>query len=204
MLAANLIGPIELFWEQKFEEHISVGSLFPSLQGSQFDAVNLTNTSMVWLGKDASRLKKVGLWFETDFQPRGMLQPAADILLDVFEPEKPGIHLSAHLGIQEQWTDELIATGFTFRGSIEGMDRGFVDFLTFRIVGIMINIAPGKKGQSETLWIFYGKLHLNVPNSVVSFVLNYNLESKTDSMGILWISETESPSKVYLECLLSM
>ncbi|KAJ7714868.1 hypothetical protein B0H16DRAFT_1477788 [Mycena metata] len=182
--ATKAASPLQLFKEFKFEEDISLGRIFPSLQNTRFDALVMKNTSMIWLGKDASALKKAGLWFETDVEFRGLLQPAADILSEVFGQEHPGIHLSAHLGIQQEWTNELIATGFTFRGSIEGINREFGEFLTFRNAGINIDVVPDSAGHTATLWSFYGKLHLAIPNSVAPLVLNYKLEPKTDSLDI--------------------
>jgi len=70
------------------------------LKETRFDAIDMKSTSMIWLGKDASELKKAGQWFETDVEFRGQLQPVSDILSTVPGQEYPGIHLSAHLGIQ--------------------------------------------------------------------------------------------------------
>ncbi|KAK3365113.1 hypothetical protein B0T24DRAFT_423612 [Lasiosphaeria ovina] len=163
---------------------MSLGSVFPSLSGTEFDAITLKNTTMTWLGRDVSALKKAGLWFETDVEFRGILKPIHDTLRDVFSQDKPGLHLSAHLGIQQDWTDELIATGFTFKGSIDGINRGFGEFLMFRNAGVMLNVVPGKGGDLDTLWGFFGTLHLAIPNSVVPLVLNYTLEPKTDTLDI--------------------
>ncbi len=177
-------GPTELYKEFKFDEDISLGRIFPSLKGTRFDAFTMKNTSMIWLGKDASAIKRAGLWFETDVEFSGLLQPAADVLSDVFGQEKPGIHLSAHLGIQKEWNDELIATGFTFRGSIEGINRGFGELMMFRNAGLMISIVPAGLGETKTIWGFYGTLHLNIPNSAVPLVLDYKLDPNPDTLDI--------------------
>ncbi|VBB81972.1 Putative protein of unknown function [Podospora comata] len=175
---------MELFKEFKFDEDISLGSIFPSLKGTDFDALTMKNTSMIWLGRDASALKKAGLWFETDVEFRGLLQPIHDVLRDVFAQEQPGLHLSAHLGIQQDYSDDLIATGFTFKGSINGINRGFGEFLTFRNAGVELNVVPSKGVDLETMWGFFGTLHLAIPNSVVPLVLEYKLQPKADSLDI--------------------
>lgn len=177
-------APTELYREFNFDEDISLGRIFPSLKGTRFDAITMKNTSMIWLGKDASAAKRAGLWFETDVEFSGLLQPAADVLSDVFGQEKPGIHLSAHLGVQNEWNDELIATGFTFRGSIEGINREFAEVVMFRNAGVMISIVPASVGGTETTWGFYGTLHLKIPNSAVPLVLDYKLDPKPDTLDI--------------------
>ncbi|KAK5652026.1 hypothetical protein OQA88_10929 [Cercophora sp. LCS_1] len=177
-------NPVELFKEFKFDEDISLGRIFPSLQGTRFDALVMKQTRMVWLARDVSARKKAGLWLETDIEFRGIFQPLHDILRDVFAQEHPGLHLEAHLGIEKDWSDDLIATGFTLKGSVDGINRGFGEFLTFRNAGVMLNIAPGKDGNLDTLWGFFGTLHLAVPNSVVPLVLEYKLEPKSDTLDI--------------------
>lgn len=186
MVVAGKTGgnPVELFKEFKFDEDISLGRVFPSLQGTRFDALVMKHTRMVWLARDVSARKKAGLWFETDVEFRGIFQPLHDILRDVFAQEHPGLHLEAHLGIEQGWSDDLIATGFTLRGSVDGINRGFGEFLTFRNAGVMLNIVPGKDGELETLWGFFGTLHLAIPNSVVPLVLEYKLEPKPDTLDI--------------------
>ncbi|RSL71338.1 hypothetical protein CEP51_012060 [Fusarium floridanum] len=178
--------PVELAKKFEFEDDISIGTLFPSLKDGPFDALNLSKTRMIWLAKDATPTMTAGLWFESDVQFRGILQPISDILRDVFAQEKPGLHLSAHLGIADKWSDELIATGFTFRGSIEGINRGFGEFLTFRNAGIQLHVSPGSKDDSDlsSVYGFFGTLHLHVPNSVTPLVLNYTLEPKEETLDI--------------------
>ena len=186
MVVAGKTGgnPVELVKEFKFDEDISLGRVFPSLQGTQFDALVMKRTRMLWLARDVSVRKKAGLWLETDVEFRGIFQPLHDILRDVFAQEHPGLHLEAHLGVEQGWSDDLIATGFTLKGSVDGINRGFGEFLTFRNAGIMLNIAPGKNGDLDTMWGFFGTLHLAIPNSVVPLVLEYKLEPKEDTLDI--------------------
>ncbi|GFP57671.1 hypothetical protein TASIC1_0009000800 [Trichoderma asperellum] len=185
-LAKKAPPPVELAKRFEFDDDISIGTLFPSLKDGPFDAINLTKSKMIWLAKDATPTMTAGLWFETDVKFRGILQPVSDILRDVFSQEDPGLHLSAHLGIADTWSDELIATGFTFRGSIEGINRGFGEFLTFRNAGIQLHVAPGKTNNSDltSMYGFFGTLHLQVPNAITPLVLSYDLEPKEDTLDI--------------------
>lgn len=127
-----------------------------------------------------------GLWFETDVKFRGIFQPITDVLRDVFSQEQPGLHLSAHLGVADTYSDELIATGFDFRGSIEGINKGFGEFLTFRNAGIQLRVEPGKTNRRDlnTMYSFFGSLHLHIPNSIVPLVLEYTLEPKAETLDI--------------------
>jgi hypothetical protein len=180
-------NPLELYKEFVFPDSISVGDVVPSLKDTTFDAVTLKKVTMVWLGKDASITKTAGLWLETDVEFRGLLQPISDVLSDVFGQERPGIHLSAHLGLQKEYTgqgEELQAKNFTLCGSIEGINRNFGEFLMFRNAGIMIEVAASQSGEFESMWSFLGTLHLNIPNSVVPLVLSYKMEPKDTTLDI--------------------
>jgi hypothetical protein len=165
---------------------MSVGTFFPSLENGPFDAIDLSNTKIWWLAKDVTRTMTAGVWFQTDVKFRGILQPINDVLRDVFAQEKPGLHLSAHLGVTETFSDELVATGFTLRGSIEGINRGFGEFHTFRNAGLQLEVHPNQtKGSDLTsLYSFFGTLHLHIPNSVIPLVLSYTLEPKKDTLDI--------------------
>jgi len=177
-------NPVELVKEFEFDEDISLGTVFPSLQDTQFDALVLKRTRMLWLARNVSVRKNAGLWLETDVEFRGIFQPLHDILRDVFAQEHPGLHLEAHLGVEKGWSDDLITTGFTLKGSVDGINRGFGEFLTFRNAVVMLNIVPGKDGDLNTFWGFFGTLHLAIPNSVVPLVLEYKLELKPDTLDI--------------------
>jgi hypothetical protein len=177
-------GPVELYKEFKFDEDISFGRMFPTLKGTRYDAFVLTNTVLIWLGKDASESRKAGLWFETDILFQGMLSPVAEILHDVFRQEKPGLHLLAHLGLQRDLNDEMVASGFKLRGSIEGINVDFSDILMFRNASITIDVAPDKMHGTQTFWSFGGTLHLNVPNSAVPLVMEYNMVPRSESLDM--------------------
>jgi hypothetical protein len=162
--------------EFKWDTDITIGDVFKSLKDTRFDAVTLRNTLLVFLGKDINEFKKAGVWFETDVEFRGILQPISDALKTIFGQERPGIHLSAHLGLKFEPDNSLVADGFTFRGSIEGVMAKFGPLVQFRNVGIEISVK-----NSDINWGFVGSMDLKVPNSVVPLVLDYQLFPDTET-----------------------
>jgi hypothetical protein len=94
--------------------------------------------------------------------------------------------LSTHLRVTETFSDELVGTELTFRGSIEGIDRGFGEFLTFRNAGLQLGVHPNQTKGSDLALLYssFGTLYLHILNSVIPMVLSYTLEPKKHALDI--------------------
>ncbi|KAH6959506.1 hypothetical protein DER45DRAFT_538821 [Fusarium avenaceum] len=99
-----------------------------------------------------------GVWFQTGVKFRGVLQPIDDVFRGLFAQGQPGLHLSAYLGVAEAFSDELLATGFIFRGTIEGYLGYQDDVWRRKKVGNLVksDIYKNLEFSINTKWSFGG------------------------------------------------
>lgn len=115
---------------------------------------------------------------------------------DVFGVKEPAIHLSAHIGTGRAWDDSLVASGFTFNGSIQGVFADFGSLVQFRNIGIELSIKDVV--SAELAWGFVGIVDLKVPNSVVPLVLQYDLVPDSESCRLsMGLKEDEAWNDVF-------
>lgn len=166
------------FMQVKAEGEISLGSLFPSLAGSDWDVVTFNNASFIHRPKTIVERMPAGLWFEADVAFRGRLKPISDAIADLFRRDVATIHLSAFFGYGKTTNDELVTDAFRLRGSITNLEQDFGPCIRFVEVGIEIGVVDSAHGDID--FRFGGELMLNVDHSVMPLVVSYGLEVVED------------------------
>jgi hypothetical protein len=168
---------------------VSLGTLWPSLQGSEWDVLALDDPILGFQEQVATGSmlgRQEGLYFESNIVFQGALQPVSDFLGDFFQQEKPAIRLSTWLSQERHYGKPFNPSSFVLRGSLEHVSVNVFDILTFREIGVELsgNQIYGLV-EKKTKWSFgygfFGKLDLNIPGTVVPLQVEYCLRRSLHS-----------------------
>jgi len=170
-------------------ERISLGALWPSLQGSDWDIIALEDPILGFqetAGVGGPLGRQSGLYFETDVVFQGALQPVSDFLKDFFHQEKPAIRMSTWLSQDRRYGQAFKPASFVLRGSMQHVSVNLLDILTFREIGIeltghQIYNMTERKNKWSFGYGFFGKLDLNVPRTAVPLQVEYYLRQSFKS-----------------------
>lgn len=178
------------FWKYEVDESVAIGSLFPSLSSSAFNAVTFEKSAIEFRSKDIFA-EPAGLYFKTSVVMNGAL----DEIFSVFkhflgDGAKPTLRLSAFLGVTPMPDNSYTANGLELNGSLDGLMTPFppvIQLLTVVSLGVRLKIG----GQSDistprlppagvpprsdgTSFGFFGELLLELPGVTGPTRLNFS------------------------------
>lgn len=154
---------------------ITIGSVLPSLKDDPFDAIVLQNTELCYSVVPLSVYELEGLYLETDLMFKGPLQPLQDVIRDVFNQERPALHVSAHLGMSRDWMMPHAPPRLVLRGSFDDCSVKLWDILEFTQLGVELTLDQTRDEDSgmNIGYGFFGKVDMTMPGSVVPLKAEY-------------------------------
>lgn len=154
---------------------ITIGSVLPSLKDGPFDAIVLENTELCYSVLPLSVYELEGLYLETDLIFKGPLQPLQDVIRDVFDQEKPALHVSAYLGMSRDWVMPHVPPRLVLRGSFDDCSVKLWDILEFTQLGVELTLDQARDDDSgmNIGYGFFGKVDMAMPGSVVPLKAEY-------------------------------
>ncbi|KAI1159157.1 hypothetical protein F5B18DRAFT_655977 [Nemania serpens] len=163
-------------------KQVTIGSIFPELKDGPFDAVVLDNPELCYTDVSLDRARLYGTYLETDVIFKGPLQPVQDIIRDIFQQEKPALHVTAHLGTERDWLQPNVPSRLNLRGSFEECSVKVWDVLNFTQLGVevILDMAGGQDQGVEVGLGFFGKVDITMPGSVVPLKAEYLMRHMND------------------------
>lgn len=163
-------------------KQVTIGFIFPELKDGPFDAVVLDNPELCYTDVSLERARLHGTYLETDIIFKGPLQPVQDIIRDVFQQEKPALHVTAHLGTERDWLQPQVSSRLNLRGSFEECSVKVWDILNFTQLGVevILDMAGGEDQGVDVGLGFFGKVDITMPGSVVPLKAEYLMRHMND------------------------
>ncbi|PON25175.1 hypothetical protein TGAM01_v205861 [Trichoderma gamsii] len=154
---------------------ITIGSVLPPLKDGPFDAIVLENTELCYSVVPLNVYELEGLYLETDLLFKGPLQPLQDVIRDVFNQERPALHVSAHLGMSRDWMIPYVPPRLVLRGSFDDCSVKLWDILEFTQLGVELTLEQARDddGEMNIGYGFFGKVDMAMPGSVVPLKAEY-------------------------------
>lgn len=154
---------------------ITIGSVLPPLKDGPFDAIVLENTELCYSVVPLNVYELEGLYLETDLLFKGPLQPLQDVIRDVFNQERPALHVSAHLGMSRDWIMPYVPPRLVLRGSFDDCSVKLWDILEFTQLGVELTLEEARDddGEMNISYGFFGKVDMAMPGSVVPLKAEY-------------------------------
>lgn len=161
-------------------EKLSLGTLVPTLAGSDWDIIQLVDPKLGFVEATDGLLDERGLFFETDLVFTGALEPVSDFLRDFFHQKEPGIRFSAWLGRERVFNRIESLESLKLRGTLRDVSVNIFDILEFREIGVELLGSRLYDTQKQGMkWHFgfgfFGHLHVTMPRSVVPLQIDYRL-----------------------------
>ncbi|KAK6345782.1 hypothetical protein TWF718_007688 [Orbilia javanica] len=165
---------------------LSVGDLVPRLKGSPMDSIALEKTRYCYSEISFDRLKRAGLYVETDVLFQGTLQPVQDTLRDFFGQGYPHLHMSAYLGQDRNWALPLPTSEIVLTGSLDNVSVNIFDILTFTKIGVEVSAYQAIDPRTyRSAWQFgfgfFGHLNMSAPGSIMPLQVEYQLQHRYGS-----------------------
>ena len=164
---SDILHPYAEVVKLAFCKQLSLGTLLPSIKGSEWDAICLDNPILGFqesVTMNGALYRHRGLYFETDIIFQGILQPVSDFLRKFFRQENLAIRLSTWLGEEHSYRSPINLSTFMLRGSLEHVSVNVMDVLEFYEIGLELtghNIYDtAEKGMKWNYsYGFFGKLN---------------------------------------------
>ncbi|KAM0431435.1 hypothetical protein ACHAPT_005412 [Fusarium lateritium] len=161
-------------------EKLSLGTLVPTLAGSNWDVIQLIDPKLGFVDATNGLLDERGLFFETDLVFTGALQPVSEFLRDFFHQKEPGIRFSAWLGRERAFNRIESMETLMLRGTLRDVSVNIFDILEFREIGVELLGSRLYDTQAQGMkWHFgfgfFGHLHVTMPRSAAPMQVDYRL-----------------------------
>ncbi|KLO19379.1 hypothetical protein SCHPADRAFT_935442 [Schizopora paradoxa] len=160
---------------------VSLGDLLQDLRGTPLDAIALKQVQLCFARRCFDPRRPAGVYFETDVEFKGVLQPVSDFLRDFFKQEEPAIHFSAYIGEHRGWNRVAVPSTLLLRGSLEGISLNLFDVFEFKTIGVEL-LGHKQGGAWDMGYGFFGEVNLTVPKSTMPLQVTYLLRK----CGPIW------------------
>ena len=134
-------------------DDLSLGTLIPTLRGTDFDALQLKNTCLRYTDRTTAT-DIAGTWLQTDMAFSGPLQVVSDFLTDVCGQEDPRLQIQVFLSQGNNWSRPLNCDSLMLRGSIPEVRIPLGPLGEITELGIGVGIRRGMEASPpyKTAW----------------------------------------------------